>query len=222
MYSYISDIDKTDLFIYGSVIIAAITLTLRINPSFNVVVGLLCGLTVVYYVNEKKNSTEENFIKKMDNILASDLLKPHKNKFLYKDTTLIEFLDTHREYKQYNPALYNTLVQTINSFLILLEDIELNVKRYNLDYQTMLGLQNKALNIYHSFIHTLPHTQNSLDKYHDGMEKLEGLLNIHIDTVHREVARRNSKEITISTTFPLRNQPKPLDTFHEAQYHYFT
>jgi hypothetical protein len=220
IYNYITHIDVTDRFIYVVIITVIILLFSRIPISPYLIVGTIVGIIVVYYIHDKKIYTGNTFLASMKNILNSDLMKPKSNRSLYKDSELVAFLDNRREYYNYNPNTWNQLVKHINEFLRLQSDIEIGVVRFNMDYETLVNLKGKILNSYHAFIYTVPHTPNSIDKFHIGMRHLQKLLNRNIDITHKKVALDNSKDINIDTKFHYKNHPHPQDE-HDTQYNYF-
>ena len=222
IYDYIYDIEKTDLFLYGGGLLFITLLIRRINLSSNTIFGLICGIIVIYYINDKKIATNGGFIQKMNTILKSPLLKADKNKYLYRDSELVDFLDNYLEYHQYNPDIYNSFISHINTLLMLINDLDKGDQNYNNDYETILELRYKILNTFHSFIHKIPHTPASNDKFHIGANRLQVLLNKHIDKVHLSVVKLNGmKDIDTDTKFPYRNQPEPRDHNYEPQYHFF-
>lgn len=221
IYEYIRDISLTDRFIYVTVIIGTILVLSRVNITVHVIVGLIVGILIVYYYNEKNVYTGHVFLKSMKDILNSNLMKPDKNKHLAKNSELVLFLDGHKEYYRYNPKLWNDLVRYINNFLHIMNDIEIGVERFNMDYDTMKGLKRKIMNTFHSFVHRIPHTPHSNDKFHIGMERLENLLNQDIDVTHTLVTHMNSQSINNATTFHYKNHPCPDDKGINLHYHYF-
>lgn len=221
IYEYIRDIDLTDRFIYVTLIIGTVMFMSRINITGHLVVGLIIGIIMVYYLNEKNVHTGNTFVQSMQNIISSERMKPHRNKHLAKNSELVLFLDSHKEYYAYNPKLWNDLVRHVNNFLHVMHDIELGVEQFNLDYDTMKSLKGKILNTYHAFVHTVPHTPHSNNKFHLGMERLELLLNRDIDEVHTKVTLKNSQSINNMTKFHYKNHPGANDKMTNLRYHFF-
>jgi len=229
-YQYITNIDDTDKFIYVTIILAGALLATRIRPSANAVLGAIVAVIVVYYLNEKAEDQGTTFVAAMKTILSAPIMKPHKNRHLAYNSELVIFLDQHREYHHYNPVLWNSLVKLVNDFLKLEHDIELrqdtpntDTTFYNGDYDTMKATKLKILNTFHSFIHKLPHTESSNNKFHCGMKKLEQLLNTEIDHVHRLVANYNSRGIDTGSAFHYKNHPSGYERLNrsESAYRFF-
>lgn len=208
MYTYLRDINSTDLFLYITLILVCSVAYRRITLGPHTIVGLLCGLALVYYLNERKTQSNGDFVKKMHAILALRVLRADKNTYLSRDTEMLLFLDNYKEYYDYNPMAFSQMVTQVNGMFRLLEDLTLGVQDYNLDYDVIRSQRTEILNTYHSFIHTLPHAPYSIEKYHQGLARLESLVNGYVDEAHRIVVRNNRGNVSVSTKFPYRNHPK--------------
>lgn len=225
MYQYIKDIDATEKFEYIVILVAAMFLATRVGVSASVstltlsyvLVGLVAGVILIYYINEKRVNQDTTFGTAMTEILGSEIMKPNRNKYLYYNSEFVIFLDNHREYYQYNPQLWKDFVHNIDNFQRLTSDIEIGTERFNLDYDTLKLVKKDILNQYQAFIHKLPHTENSNNKFHQGMERLEKLLNLEIDNIHRQVAKRNSEAVNTSSAFHYKNHPAPHDMYNFAE-----
>ena len=221
MYSYLKEIDRTDLMIYAIIIIIVAVIISRINPSPLVVFALIIGLIVAYFLNDMNNTANNVYVKRLIDILKSPDFKTDRNQYLYKDAILVEFLDIYREYKEYNPSVFNSLVKNINNFLKLADDIERGTVNYMYDYDVMINTKTKILNDYHSFIHSVPHASVNIDKYHTGSKKLLSLLNEQLMHTNRLVLNRSQASgIHIETKFHYRNHPKPTDPTWDAKYNF--
>jgi len=221
IYNYIKDIDLTDRFCFIVIILVIATFTHRIQISWHILIGIIVGLLIVYYLNEKNIDEGTNFLTDMKSILSLPMLKTHINKHLYYDSELLQFLYNNKENYKYNPVVYNTLVKQIDVFLSLVKDIEIGKEKINMDYEVLREYKINILNTYHSFIHTVPHTDASNASFHISIKNLENLLNYHIDKSHSTVVAKNNKEITIDTKFPYRNGPTGFDSRNSPNYNFF-
>ena len=61
--------------------------------------------------------------------------------------------------------------------------------------------------MFHSFIYSLPHSPSSLNKYHEGLNRLECLINKDIDKIHQTVNNKNKKGVNIESVFHYKNHP---------------
>jgi len=227
LYSYIKDIDHTNRFIYFVIVVCSVVLATRIGNhgliSASGVIGLIVGLIIVHYLKERWDDTGDTFLTAMNDILNSDIMKPSQNRYLGNNSELVIFLDDHREYYQYNPVLWRDLVRNVNNYLRVSHDIEVGTERYNLDYDQLKETKRKILNQFQSFIHTVPHMENSNDKFHLGMERLQKLLNHEIDLVHQSITRKNSKGVNTASAFHYKNHPVAYEgrNLAEGSYMFF-
>lgn len=219
-YEYIRTIDPLNQFIYIVAIIISILFFKRLALSSHIILGIIVGVLAIYYFNGKTQATNANFIMQMKQILSMPILKPHLYKDLYRDSELVIFLDNYKEYHSYNPDGYNMLVRNVNDFLITANTVQLS-SEFQADYEILRDTKVKILNIFHSFIYRLPHSSATLEKYQRGLNKLESLLNYHIDNAHRTVILRGQAEgISIKSRFPHRNHPKHYDATWNDRFDY--
>lgn len=221
LYQYVKDIDVTDKFEYIIIVAAVILLATRIGYhgliSSSGLFGLVIGVIITFYLIEKRKHQGDTFITAMRKILNSDIMKPNWNKYIHGNSELIIFLNDHREYYQYNPQLWRDMVSSMNNFQRTISDIEIGTTRYNLDYDQLKETKKKILNRYQAFIHTMPHTENSNNKFHKGSDRLEQLLNQEIDHIHQLVTRKNAKNITTASTFHYKNHPVSHESLNVAE-----
>lgn len=229
LYSYIKDIDLTDRFIYTVILGTVIILTVRLGRNGMIngtgVFGLVVGFVVIYYLNDKRRKQGTDYITAMDQILDSNIMKPETNRYLSENSELLIFMNGHREYYQYNPVAWNTMVRQVNNFLRLVHELNIGTYRYNLDYDNLKVIKGKVLNTYQSFIHTVPHTEASTDKFQLGMTRLEGLLNNEIDLVHQLVNKHNREQgVDTSSVFHYKNHPAAFErhSLADSNYSFFT
>ena len=212
MWSILKDIDKTDLFIYAVILIFTVVLVTRVNPSSTVIVGVVTGIIVIYLLHDKQITEQSNYVQRIVNILKSPRLEYEKNKYLHKDALVVEFLDTYKEYAEYNPQVYTKLTEQLDNALHISDDIERGSANYSQDFEVLLDMKPKILNTYHSFIYKIPHTHSTLHKFHKGTQTLLELLNHHLDHINRVVLRKSETDgVTVQTNFYYRAHPKPTD-----------
>lgn len=227
LYSYIASIDNTDKFIYIIIIIACIVLSKRISMQSGLslglvptLMGIIASIAIIYYLNEKASKTGSNFVNSMmDKLKTKDL---SKTEHLYKDSELLQFLSDIKEYKYYNPANYRYLVQVLDNFLGLVTNLEMGVRYMGETYEALLEQKTKALNTFHAFIYKIPHSQSTMKHYHEAMDRLEDLLNVHIDQTYQYVGYSYGKKpINIETKFIYKNHPRAYDSKRDMCYDYY-
>lgn len=211
IYEYFKEIDITDKFKYVSMIIASILLFSRIPVSGTNIIGLIIGICLVIYINDKRKQEGDTFLSAMNMLLSSPLMKPQYNRDLPRNSEFVIFIGSHQEYYHYNPMLWNQFVRLINNYLKLDHEIKLGTEHYNMDYDALKDIKRNIMNVFHAFIHKLPHTVSSNDKFHRGMARLEELLKVEVDTMHRLIAKKNSEEINSGSVFHYKNHPRGFE-----------
>jgi hypothetical protein len=224
-YDYINNINDNTKFTYLIIIIIFIILATRINSQFPNIVPLIMGLSfallVIYFINEKQLKSGNNFLNLMNLQLKSNNLK--NTKHLHNDSEIVHFLIDIREYKFYNPANFKYLVELLDNFLLLVTDLEKGVHNMGDTYEVLLEQKLKILNAMHAFIYKIPQSVASVadTKHKQALERLEKLLNYHIDQTYQYVSYYYSnKPIDINTKFLYKNSPTPFNN-KVTNYDYF-
>ena len=134
----------------------------------------------------------------MDKILHNPVFKKGHNRYLYRDSEILSFLDKSRYLHRYNPALFNQMVKHIDNFLHLGKDLDSSQlpENFNLDFENMLTERTKIMNAYHSFVYALPHSPAMVTSYQTGMTRLGELLDTNIRYARRATIQGRSEEHT--------------------------
>jgi len=183
IYTYLTDINSTDKFKYGVLILLTVLFMMRLQLGTHVILGVIVGVFVVYYLNEKSKFVGDNFITDMKHKLDAKIFEGTTN--MHHDSEIVELLYSLREYRYYSPANMYKLVHVIDKFLRIVEDMSIGTKYMGESYEIAREYRTKALNTLHSFVYKVPHTPVTIDKFHMAMKQLETLLNNHLDRVYQ-------------------------------------
>jgi hypothetical protein len=227
LYQFLSNIPRQVIFNYLMIIVIVTLVINRIwyllDTSSISLIGFIVAVIVIIYLQQRTEALNSNFVYYLDNVLSSELMQSHINTNLYRDSELVRFLDNHREYYQYNPQLYQKIVSEINHFLKLQNEFILFEKASPGDMEALSILKTQIQNSFHNFIYRLPHTQNSIVKFQEGMKWLTDSLNKHLDNTHILNNRRSRDQgIYTGTDFTYRgkNHPKVF-SFEDNDKHQF-
>ena len=210
MYDYISEIDNNDKFKYLAMILVSIFLMRRLALDSHVLVGLLFGIILVYYLNQRAVSIGTDFVSSSQQKLRNPIFREAKN--LHQDSELLDFLYSIREYRYYNPAVYRKLILIVDRFLRIVNDMEIGVADMGANYEQLKDYKSRALNGLHSMIYRIPQSQATNRKFESAMDRLEVLMNVHLDNCYQYMVYAYGKQpININTKFIYKNQPSGVD-----------
>jgi hypothetical protein len=154
----------------------------------------------------------------MEKHLSAPLLRDTKNFFI--DSELVIFVTSHREYHEYNPATYQSMIQKIDKFLKVVRDSEQEATGEK--YEIARELKTKIMNIFHSMIHTLPHNNSATEKYQEGLIELEELLNYHLNNIYTRMSLYyGGRPVTIHTRLIHHNAIPGADRSVNPHYSFF-
>lgn len=218
VYTFLSSIPKTELFNYVVLGIVIVIVTVRIQPAPYILLGLAIACTVSFVLHEKAESSGSKFIVDMEKQLLSTLLRDTKNFFI--DSEMVIFVMSHREYYEYNPATYRSMIQKIDKFLKVARDSEQEATGEK--YEIAREIKTQVMNTYHSMIHTVPHDSSATEKYQDGLTELEKLLNFHLNNIHTRMSLYYGKRpVTIHTRLIHHNALPGADSTVNSHYSFF-
>jgi len=195
-YNKIHSIDKKSMFIYVCLLLFIIYIFKQTNIKLNTIIGSIIAILIIFYMIGKKDDfkqKQELSIEKKYNDLA---VKPSRK---YED--IIGFLYGIREFYFYNPVEYSRLVQNINSFMILYENIQIGVKYCKQNYDVANQKMINALNHLQSIVINIDNNPILLKKLQESTNILNQILTkyllIIIKTCNDDI-EKNGYDITKS------------------------
>ena len=114
-------------------------------------------------------------------------------KSIEKYDEMIDFLFSIQDFYIYNQQAYEDMVECINNFFIVYEDILKNGIQTNQLFSIAEKNMYNSINHLHSFIYSIPNDDNIRNKLHTSLYVLEKILNnylneiydIHIDNIKK-------------------------------------
>ena len=142
---------------------------------------------------EQNNDDLGNTEKKLDKL-------PIKTNYLIRDKNLIEFLDFISEFSIFDSKSYNNLINIIDNFLTLENDIEIGVKNCRYDVENAIELKQKALNTLHGINHSIPAQKILIEKIKWCQIELDRLLTKHLNImIHKCKIDSDSKPTNVNS-----------------------
>lgn len=223
IYNYIRKIDSNATFIYLSIIVFIIYIVSKIiKPSMYNIIGLIFGIIIVYYLNDKNKTTLGYLNEQIETRMLS--LRP-KPSYFHLDTDIIDIFYNTRDFRKYHREGYDNALMCTDNLLSIVYSVKLGVNDCFRNYDIAREQYEKAMNHYQSIIHHLPTQKVLLDKYQTSMNILQLLLRRHIDDIYKNCEETQvEKGINNRTELRYNTGPKANDTDkleYTPNYYYF-
>jgi hypothetical protein len=189
------------------------------NIELNIVYGTMIGLLVIYlyYTTQVRNEENLNILSKQ----KEDLLFPKPIKtieFNHKD--MINFLFSIQDFYQNNPQAYEDMIENIDQFFVLYNEIIINPELANQNYQNLVDLKRSILNSLQSIIiNLLPNVQRD-NKLQESVVVLNNILNKYLSDIkklHENLIYKNG--YNMRTTL-INTGPDSYNTFDNSEFSY--
>lgn len=179
LYNFITSISKENLLFYMVIILIIAIIFSRIDIRMNIIIGLIIGAGVVYYLIDKSKTLNDSEFATIEMKLAS--IKPLP-KFFYVDANLIELMYNLLEYSSYSPEDYTNAIEHIDNVLKLQLDIENGMEDCDAIMDIIRDEAEKAVESMAGILVAIPGESIILkDKLVNGIKKLQIFLQRHID-----------------------------------------
>lgn len=218
IYDTIQSISKESIGLYLAIIFGVIFFVSKVLfPSFANVTGLVAGLAIVYYLNDKKKSTASDYNKKYEIKLNSLIPRPV---YFHIDPDLIDIFYNTRDFRQLNREAYDNALKTADNVLRIEVDAEKGLFYCQHHFDVAQDNYTKSLNHYHSLIFNMKQTSaGSLPvpklrrKYQRALKDLQIVLRRHLDRIYKLCEKFTKRRpINITTQIRYNRGPYPDDT----------
>lgn len=177
LYNILNSGSPEYLFVYCLIIIGTTFLSTKITWNINIIIGLLFGSIIIFYIYtyKKKNilTNDEIYKEKFSKLYS-------KNQILAKYNQIVDFLFYMENLKSNNIQMYNNLVSLFENFCEIYEYCLLDNNLIFSSYQSLIDQKILILTTINNFIFTTLDTEyeNILIKQKISAEKiLDKLLN---------------------------------------------
>jgi len=202
LYGIINDIGNNQKVKYIMVICTIMYLMYIINVPIIVIIGLLIGIFVVYFLFEKDRENDLNYSLEEELKLNSVMLR--SSKYMHHDSDMIDLMYDISEFMDISRTKYNELITNIDEFFAIektIEDEKVSMSDKIILHLKMRSERATIINIYASLIFNIDIDKELEDKYKEGMKKLELILNQHL--IYTEGLIRDKKGYLPSGIYPL-------------------
>jgi len=177
IYTFIKKTSGKSFFIYSLITIILLGILRKYNVKLNVIIALIGAYFIIMYMFEKDQKEAGN-IKEQDDFKL-DNIKP---KFNHNDKVeIIDYLYSIQNFYVYNPPVYEKIVDDLNSFFIIHDNLLKDNSLVNVQYSIAETKKDNILNNIHSLILTIPNSEALINKYNESMKQIEKLLNKYLN-----------------------------------------
>lgn len=175
IYLYLARLDNKFIFTKLTIIIlTTYFFHITINKWY---IGFLLSIFVSYIISRRNdyifNTRNQQLIDKYDQLL----IKPqYSNKY----PEYIDFLFSIQDIGKYNLDAFRNLINSIDNFLILYDDINIGVEYCKQNYDIAQQERLNALNHLHSLVYSLEPNQILVNKLNESIKFLQQLTNNYL------------------------------------------
>lgn len=178
IFNKIATLDGELLFKY--LILFAILLKFfnYINISVSQFISIIFTLTIIYIIYDKDKIYNNTQQKSINFKLNSIYPQP---KYFKGHDEIIKFIFSIRDFRKYNIDSYDNMLQYIDNFLKLHEDLKNCTLHPYMHIDVMKNNAKNALNYLHSIIHNLSPNDLILNKHQKAINILNSLLTFYLN-----------------------------------------
>jgi hypothetical protein len=218
---YLDEVGRNDKFKYIVIVLVVILLFYRLDLHWSIWIGLIVGLLVIYYMNERRALELNTATDQLWTVLKSPLLQ--KTKYFITDPQLIQWVQEVSELKGYNVLEFNKMVKSLDGFLKLTHEMKIGVSRCSANLDLIHDFKSQCLNQFHSLVYNIDNA-DVRSKYNTYLERLGYLLNdrdAELTRICQTHALLNPINIDSQMAVNGLDEPKPNDPRNEGNYNYY-
>ena len=218
-YNYITEIDKKSMLMFSGVFLFVFQLINKLYFSVSSIVAILVATIVVYFLNERRRTTDFTDMKELEIKLVRITPNP---KYFHMDAGIIELVYSIREFRSYNDQAFVDMITSIDKFLSLVYDIENDIADCHHAIQLAQSFKKQALNHLMSIIFRSPQHHKTQQKLRKAADSLHFILNHHISVISKVCNKKINKEGLNATNAPvIINHPLGFDKNYKNNFDIF-
>ena len=194
---------------YGLIGMIIIYYISRHNITLGIIFGSAVALIIYYFYNQNYSSRSKQNVDNKQTVKKT--VKP-KLEFTEKNEEITNYIFSIQDLYHFNPRTFSDIVETLNDFFAIIEKIEM-VGMTGEDYETLVMKKRDALNELVFLNTSLPHDPKYTTKIKMAQDKLEDILNKHLDTVYKMYQEDIYNNGYKNTTKNIYIGPLPSNTY---------
>jgi hypothetical protein len=149
------------------------------------------------------------------------MIKPKLNNINFDNNSdIVDFLFSIQDFYIYNPSAYEEMIDNLNAFYTLVENIFNEPQFCSYYYQIAFSKKNNAINSLQSIIFKLPTEPAFTDKLNRAHERLETILNKKMNDIYDQCQKHLIEYGRDTTTTPLLKGPQGHNVYDDEEYSY--
>ena len=178
---YYNNIDNVTLFWYVVIFILIIFIFSNKNIGLNVVFGTIIAMIVIHTMYSDYTKTQ--LMIEEHNTTKKNLIVPNPIKSI-KYEQIVNFLFSIQDLYDYNPQSYEDMIEHIDYFFNMYEEVLVNNRSAGYNYQLMNDQKKNILNSLQAIIYKMPINTEYDQKLENAVGTLRNILNGYLDKVN--------------------------------------
>jgi hypothetical protein len=177
-----SILDNKTLFYYILIIIGIIYAFSTISIELNIILGLIIGCAIVYFLYNDYMKKQEDEIK--INSFQEKAILPSPSNNIEKRDDVVKFLFSIQDFYVYNPLAYIEMMNSLENFFRIYDETEDHKENSGLNHTILLNHKKDAINSLHSIIYNFPTNAEYTNKLNKSITILNDLLTKYLDKIY--------------------------------------
>ena len=219
LYNYITEIDNKSLFFFCTTFLFVYNLVNQFSFSISSIVSILIATLVVYFLNERRRTTEFTDMTELEIKLVRITPNP---KYFHLDAGIIELVYSIREFRNYNDEAFVEMIIAIDHFLAMSYNVENDIADCHHAVEIAQNYKKQALNHLMSIIHRAPQSEIIQTKLRKAADSLHFILNHHIETMKKRCNKMVTEEgLNATNNLVITNHPGAFDKNYNNHFDLF-
>jgi len=214
------EMEYSEIILYSFIMVSIIWFFTKVKVNFSQVSAIIAGTLIVYHFSRRKHN--ELSKDRIDLEYKLGHIRPLPMYF-YKDPEIIELIYSILHFKNYNEPSFITMINSIDNFLKIKDDIEKGVLHVKENMDVAKDFLRKSLESLHSFVYSIPVVKLYNDILQVSLKRLHLLLRRHLDEMYNiGLKQYNSNKINVDTQFLYNEGPNSNDSrFKNNRHSYY-
>lgn len=187
---YSNRIDEKTLYWYIVIFVLVIYIFTFINVTISLIFGTIIGMVIIIYMYSNYQILKKQELELFEQKRESITPNIQQNEII-KYNEIVDFIFSIQDFYEYNQQAYEDLLESIDHFFILYDEINIDNSLSGINYDMMETKMKTALNTLSSIVIELPKNK----KYDNKLLKSVNMLKYLLEKYLNKVKEINNKYI---------------------------